>query len=93
MAHVMRINCTLTEVCLNSNHITDKGTKELVGAPVFNDRSRLSKLFLFGNDTNDLGVKGFPSCKLLQDRDSSDVEKRVPLICGFGTWKLELKVV
>ena len=75
MAHVMRINCTLTEVYLNSNQISDEGAKELAGALVFNDRSRLSKLFLFGNEMTDVGIGEFQ--KLLQD--SPEVEERVPL--------------
>jgi hypothetical protein len=75
MAHVMRINCTLTEVYLNSNRISDEGAKEIAGALVFNDRSRLSKLFLYGNEMTDIGIGEFQ--KLLQD--SPEVEERVPL--------------
>lgn len=85
MAHVMRINCTLTEVYLNSNHISDEGAKELAGALVFNDRSRLSKLYLFGNEMTDVGIGEFQ--KLLQD--SPEVEERVPL-CTEMTLALAL---
>ena len=65
MAHVLRINCSLTEVTLitcfasvrdgvwqvylNSNDITEEGATDLSGALLFNDSSRLSKLYLYGN--------------------------------------------
>ncbi len=56
MSHVLRMNCSLTEVYLNSNNITEVGAQELAGALLFNDSSRLSKLFLYGNDLREAGI-------------------------------------
>jgi Ran GTPase-activating protein (RanGAP) involved in mRNA processing and transport len=41
VADVVRMNCTLTEVYLNSNNIQEEGARELAGALVFNDRSQV----------------------------------------------------
>jgi hypothetical protein len=59
MAHVLRMNCSLTELYLNSNNITEHGAAELAGALLFNDSSRLKKLFVFGNPLGEAGIHEF----------------------------------
>ncbi|EKX54034.1 hypothetical protein GUITHDRAFT_160781 [Guillardia theta CCMP2712] len=75
MAHVLRINCSLTEVYLNSNDITEEGATDLSGALLFNDSSRLSKLYLYGNPLGKAGVDEFKKL----EKDCPFVQERVPL--------------
>jgi len=75
MSHVLRMNCSLTEVYLNSNNITEVGAQELAGALVFNDSSRLSKLFLFGNPLGEAGINEMVKLR----NDSPYAQERVPM--------------
>lgn len=75
VSHVLRMNMSLTEVYLNNNGITQIGAQELAGALLFNDSSRLSKLFLFNNPLTEAGIMEF--VKLIQD--SPTVQERIAL--------------
>ena len=75
MSHILRMNCSLTEVYLNKNNITEVGAQELAGALLFNDSSRLRKLFVYGNPLGDAGINEFK--KLSQEAPMA--QERVPM--------------